>query len=302
MAYCDSCDTLKNLSATFWQNGVTTAVCNSLKNNTGLNANLSTPHTNCEDFEYMIDCMIGGITEQLDAYDACDIKDWIRMAMSNLYTLEKAYNCSLCGLWQRLEDLEEVVNSLLRQNYQDLVYGTDYTMRWFSDWYSNAGHVSVRAIETPATLAVRVIGSSGEGTRPRHDNLKSLELRHTSPISDRPRSRMFGIRFLGNYAKYNSIASGGRYDFVTYSSGGTGIWNAYNTAGFPFGGSHMGVVSLAQNYTDENNATWTMMGNAVSYADGYNLQFTTAAGYPDGCYLPSINMSIDATFIDKTTL
>lgn len=299
MAYCDSCNDLKTYAPDFILNGVTDDVCESLVANTGFNADLRVAHKNCEDLKDMADCLLGALIEKLPAYDECTLKEFIAQLAPNTYNAIYAIICSQCGLWQRLENLEDVVNSILRQNYQELIYGTDYTQRWFSDWYSNAGHVSVRVIETPATLAVRVLGSSGLGTRPRHDNLKSLELRHTQPISERPRSRIFGIRFLGNYAKYNNFSN---YDYSTYSTGGTGVWNAYNSSGNPFGGSHMGVVSLANNYTDENGDTWTIMGNSISYADGYNLQFTTAAGYPDGCYLPSINMSCDATFIDKTSL
>lgn len=297
MAYCDSCDTLKNLSSAFWQNGVTTAVCNSLKNNTGINANLSTPHTNCEDFEYMIDCMIGGITEQLDAYDACDLKDWIRMAMSNLYTLEKAYNCSLCGLWQRLEDLEETVRNLITGTYRYLTYGVDYTGKYYNNWYSLAGYASLSIQESPGVAKFRLNGRSVIDSRFRHNNIfyPNVQQRHTYSVYEVPESRMYAVRFLGNYAKYNNT---GNYDIE--NENGQGIWNLNNSSGQLIGKSFDNVVSLTYNYTDpSDNSNWAFVASVVQASDGYNTQYNAAAGYPNPTVATTTNIATYTSFINK---
>lgn len=98
---CDACSELQEYSADFVQNGVTTSICNSLKNNTGFNT--SSGHDNCEDLDNANDCLIGNMEDAIEGYDVCSWKDYMRDFVHNLWNVLKAMICSMCGLWQRTE-------------------------------------------------------------------------------------------------------------------------------------------------------------------------------------------------------
>lgn len=111
---CGACDDLRQNAPDFVQNGVTTAVCNSLKNDTGLNAGLSPKHTDCEDMEDVLDCLIGNLDDELEAYDVCDWKDFMHKFIPNLYNTLGAMVCAMCGQWTAIHKLECLVNYLFK--------------------------------------------------------------------------------------------------------------------------------------------------------------------------------------------
>lgn len=101
---CDACSDLQENSADFVQNGVTDAVCNSLKNNTGFNT--SSENDNCTDLNNANDCLIGNMEDEIDSYDMCDWKEYMRNFVHNLWNVLKAMICSMCGLWTNVEKHE----------------------------------------------------------------------------------------------------------------------------------------------------------------------------------------------------
>lgn len=107
---CSACTELKENAAEFVQNGVTTTVCNSLKNDTGLNPKLTTLHTDCEDLDTATDCMIGMMEKEIDSYDICDWKDFMKKFINNLTQILKAIICAICGIWTNIHDLWDKVN------------------------------------------------------------------------------------------------------------------------------------------------------------------------------------------------
>ena len=99
---CGACDELRQTSPDFAQNGVTKTICNSLKNDTGFNPGLTTLHTDCEDLDTANDCLIGRMGQEIEAYDVCDWKTYMRKFVGNLYELLKATYCAICGIWTTL--------------------------------------------------------------------------------------------------------------------------------------------------------------------------------------------------------
>lgn len=99
---CGACDELRQTSPEFVQNGVTKRVCNSLKNNTGLNPSLSVTHTNDEDLNNANDCLIGRMDQEIEAYEVCDWKTYMHKFIPNLYELIKAMLCSMAGIWSNI--------------------------------------------------------------------------------------------------------------------------------------------------------------------------------------------------------
>lgn len=110
MANCEACNDLINNSADFASNGVTTAVCNSLKNDTGFST--SNNHNDCTDLGLANDCLIGNLDEELDAYEVCNIKDFLHIYVQNSYQVIKAMICAICGIWTNIHQLWDEVNAL----------------------------------------------------------------------------------------------------------------------------------------------------------------------------------------------
>ena len=119
---CTSCDELRTLSPAYAQNGVTTAVCNSLKNNTGLNG-----HSNdCNDLDVVNDCTIGLMDDQLEAYDTCDWKEFMHKYIPNNHALNKAVICAMCGVWDNIDEMWCWLRNLTTE-------GKSYSIRAYDD-------------------------------------------------------------------------------------------------------------------------------------------------------------------------
>lgn len=109
---CNACEELREYAPDFVQNGVTTTVCNSMKNDTGINPNVSVTHTDCEDLNDVNDCLVGRMDDELEAYDTCDWKKFMHKFIPNLYTLLKLMICAICGLWVNIHDLWDQIDLL----------------------------------------------------------------------------------------------------------------------------------------------------------------------------------------------
>lgn len=109
---CNSCNELRNHASDFVQNGVTTTICNSLKNNTGLNPSATVVNDNCEDLDDAVDCLVGMMDDLLEAYDVCDWKEFMHAFIPNVHAMMKAMICSMCGEWAQLDKLWCYMNNI----------------------------------------------------------------------------------------------------------------------------------------------------------------------------------------------
>ena len=107
---CSACSKLQEYSPDFVQNGVTDAVAASLKSNTGFNP--SSGHNDCEDLNEANDCLIGNMEDEVDAYEVCDWKTYMKNFVYNLWTVLKAMITAICGLWQRTERTDCTIQAL----------------------------------------------------------------------------------------------------------------------------------------------------------------------------------------------
>lgn len=103
---CGACQELRENAPEFVENGVTSTVCTSLQNDTGLNPSLTVLHTDKQDLHTANDCLIGQMDAQLEAFDTCDWKKFMHRFIPNLYELLKAIICSLGGSWTKIHYLE----------------------------------------------------------------------------------------------------------------------------------------------------------------------------------------------------
>lgn len=102
---CSACAELQDHASEFILNGVTDNVCASLKNNTGFNP--SADYDSEEDLELANDCLIGNMVQEIEAYDVCDWKDYIRKLIPNLWNMLKAIICTLSGLWSKFVCIQD---------------------------------------------------------------------------------------------------------------------------------------------------------------------------------------------------
>lgn len=100
---CEACEALKQEVPELVANGFDDTMCASLQNDTGLKPSVG--HNDCTDLENLNDCLIGNMAEELEDYDTCDWKEFMRNFIPNLWTNLKAIGCAICGIWTNIHNL-----------------------------------------------------------------------------------------------------------------------------------------------------------------------------------------------------
>ena len=125
---CSACEELREDAPNLIVNGLGSTECASLKNNTGLNP--SAGNDDCHDLDNLNDCLIGNMKDEIDAYDVCDWKEFMRKFIDNAWTVFKGIICAICGLWTnisnlnaRLKELCDLINANMA--HPVLPYGTN---------------------------------------------------------------------------------------------------------------------------------------------------------------------------------
>ena len=109
---CDACDEIRQTAPNLAINGIGDTECASLQNNTGLNP--SSGHDDCEDLHNLNDCLVGGMTTEVAAYNSCDWKTFMKRFIPNVWTTLKAITCAICGIWTRIERLDCEIDYLFK--------------------------------------------------------------------------------------------------------------------------------------------------------------------------------------------
>lgn len=102
---CAACDELRTKAPNFVANGLTDTEIASLKNNTGLNP--SNSNNDCTDLNNMNDCLIANQESELEIYNVCDWKTFMKKHLANLYSVIKAMIAAICGLWVKVEAMAD---------------------------------------------------------------------------------------------------------------------------------------------------------------------------------------------------
>lgn len=113
---CTACNDLREYAPAFVQNGVTDSVCNNLSKNKGLSN--ASGHDDCDDLHDINDCLIGNMDDELDAFDVCEIKDFLHQYIPNNYETLKALICSMCGQWDRMDDMCQLISNMMQPPYK----------------------------------------------------------------------------------------------------------------------------------------------------------------------------------------
>jgi len=107
---CTSCEEIRQEAPSLIVNGLDDNMCASLQNDTGLVA--SKGHDDCTDLNNLNDCLVGNEADEVDMYDVCDWKTFMKQFIPNLWTTLKAMICAICGLWTNLHSLTSRIDCL----------------------------------------------------------------------------------------------------------------------------------------------------------------------------------------------
>ena len=110
---CSACEDIRQTSPEFVVNGLTDDICTSLQNDTGLNPN--DDHNDCTDLNNLNDCLIGNQETEIEAYDVCDWKTFMKQFIPNLWTVLKAMICAICGIWTNIHNLWSNIEDLIER-------------------------------------------------------------------------------------------------------------------------------------------------------------------------------------------
>lgn len=100
---CSACEDLRQDAPNFINYGLTDNECASLGNDTGLNP--SSGNNDCTDLNNMNDCLVGNMQEEVDAYEVCDWKQFMKLFIGNVWTVLKGIICAICGIWTNIHNL-----------------------------------------------------------------------------------------------------------------------------------------------------------------------------------------------------
>lgn len=100
---CSACEDLRQDAPNFINYGLTDNECASLGNDTGLNP--SSGNNDCTDLNNMNDCLVGNTQEEVDAYEVCDWKQFMKLFIGNVWTVLKGIICAICGIWTNIHNL-----------------------------------------------------------------------------------------------------------------------------------------------------------------------------------------------------
>lgn len=116
---CAACEALREEVPSLVANGFDNSMCTSLKNDTGLKP--SANHNDCTDLNNLNDCLVGNMETEVDKYDVCDWKEFIKDLINNLWTTNKAVICAVCGLWTNVHNLWTYAKSYRLQRNGDYI-------------------------------------------------------------------------------------------------------------------------------------------------------------------------------------
>ena len=289
MAYCDACNDLMQNASEFVLNGITDKICESLTKNEGLNPDLPTLHTNCEDLKKVVDCLVGAFGEKIKGADPCDWKKYVGDLVDNLYITLKAMGCSDCGQWlaiddlyRRVDELRVMLEALLGARYLRLTKDVDYELAFFNGFEGAiVNDIYVGVIAMGDRVQLRMSSGPTDDYLLKNLALINVDMAHSSPIASVPKARIYGIKFKGDYAYLND------YIYVPGQSHSTGIWNVRPTS------LRASWQATIWEYPDTQG--FKILTGISSYADGYNTQFSI---YGDNSiHSGGINHSIDAVLV-----
>lgn len=108
---CGACEDLRQKDPNLLINGFGDDECESLAKDKGL-----TGGDTCEDLHDLNDCLVGNMSREVNAYDTCDWKKFMRRFIPNVWTVLKGIICTLCGINCRVNYLANGASFSIGEN------------------------------------------------------------------------------------------------------------------------------------------------------------------------------------------
>lgn len=163
-------------------------------------------------------------------------------------------------------NLIDEIQNFLNQNFNKLTPGTDYRVTFYNGF--SAQDLGITILETNFSISIRFDMGSSQPQYLSCSKCNDLELRHGATITDAPKSWIFGIVFLGDYAHINSFTPVS----TSFLNTGNSIWNIQPTSARAKWNVE---CTISRNVSGQ-----TLLAAANSIGDGYNLELTGYSGDP----------------------
>jgi len=148
---CSSCEEIRQTAPSLIVNGIDDTMCSSLSNDTGLTP--SSGHNDCTDLNNLNDCLVGNQEAEVDLYEVCDWKKFMKQFIPNLWTTLKAIICAICGIWTNIHNLWKLANRI------DCI--VDYMMNGASFKFGEMSSDASSYIVAGKGVSFANVGSSG---------------------------------------------------------------------------------------------------------------------------------------------
>lgn len=210
---CSACESLRENSPNLLVNGLGKTECSSLQNNTGLSA--SSGHDDCTDLEALNDCLVGNMEQEVETYEVCDWKEFMKNFIPNIWTILKGIICSICGIWTNIDKLWCWVENLAKPQNTGSLTPDDDRVKFRAVSGVESRYDPAHPVASDAPLVIRIVGTTARITGSLH--------------------------FEGNMpSSYTSGGSTGRVKWLDFFKGQTNIVNQYGRSSydgnFPTGG------------------------------------------------------------------
>lgn len=166
---CSACEELRQEVPLLLCNGFDDNMCASLKNDTGLSA--SSGHNDCTDLNNMNDCLVGNLEAEVDAYEVCDWKEFVKTLIPNIWTMFKGIICAICGIWTNIHHiLNEItklwcwIDALSKPQSNATLYPDDPKVRFRKVSGVELRYDPQNPKPNDAPLTIRCIGSTAKVT------------------------------------------------------------------------------------------------------------------------------------------
>ena len=179
---CDACEELRQVDPMLMINGLGDTECASLQNDTGLVT--TSGNTDCEDLNDMNDCLVGNMATEVDAYDVCDWKSFMKKFIPNLWTTLKGIICAICGiwtnvhnLWSRIANINQsitIINNEIADMPKDIMFADVSKVATIRPGYpaGDVNRINIAAARTDGYVPVGIVGwnlsNHGESTGVSH--------------------------------------------------------------------------------------------------------------------------------------
>lgn len=207
---CSACEDIRSEVPQLLVNGFDDTMCASLKNDTGLKA--SSGHNDCTDLNNLNDCLIGNQEQEVDLYEVCDWKTFMKKFIPNLWTTIKAIICAVCGLWTNVHKILSDIDKL-----------------WC--WVENLSKPQANSTLTPDDPKVRFRAVSGVESRYDPDHPKASDAPLIISVIGST-ARITGSLHLSGNMPSSYTGSGSRRDWLDFFKGQSNIVTQYGRSSY----------------------------------------------------------------------